>query len=335
MLGNLLSTTLLVGITMCSLIVAIAVMRPLVQRLGGAQWTYALWLLLLIPFIVPLLPNAAWATLPYNTPLTFTMNSVADVVVGSIAPEWLSVLGACWALGIMFSATRLYVDTRRMRTAVLQDTTSLPVSQQRIITEICSRVGVFPAPQATITRRLQSPALLGVIAPTLVVPADFFDSFSRAEQNLMLRHELVHLKRHDMCWNLLFSFLRCCFWFIPLFAIAERRFRMDQERACDHAVIWDEPRLVRANYAMAMLKTVTSGVNSTHVVSFIDTKHDLLGRVAALDNHRKSLPQSLFGACTIVALVALTAFTMPRAEASLDSSTSSTRWCSVYSELGF
>lgn len=97
------------------------------------------------------------------------------------------------------------------------------------------------------------PVLLGVFRPRLILPADFSSRYTRRERLLILAHERMHLRRGDGVWNALAALFRCVFWFNPLAHLASRYFRIDQELACDAAVLRDHSG-ARRSYASAMLK---------------------------------------------------------------------------------
>lgn len=98
------------------------------------------------------------------------------------------------------------------------------------------------------------PALIGALRPRIVVPADFETRFDAQQQALVLAHERVHLRRGDLQVNLLATAMRCVFWFNPLVHVAAVRLRIDQELACDAAVLRRHPSAGRA-YATALLNT--------------------------------------------------------------------------------
>jgi hypothetical protein len=98
------------------------------------------------------------------------------------------------------------------------------------------------------------PALVGVIFPQLVVPADFEQRFSEQERTLILTHERAHLSSGDTRINALVVLLACLNWFNPLVHVAARLVRTDQELACDAAVVERFPG-ERRIYAEALLKT--------------------------------------------------------------------------------
>ena len=98
------------------------------------------------------------------------------------------------------------------------------------------------------------PLLLGLWRPRVVLPRDFAARFSASEQALIVAHERQHAARRDPAANAFLALLQCCFWFNPLVHLAAPRFRLDQELACDAAVMAAHPGSARA-YASAMLKS--------------------------------------------------------------------------------
>ncbi len=98
------------------------------------------------------------------------------------------------------------------------------------------------------------PAVIGVWKPRIVMPADAMDRYDSTERGLMLAHEREHIARGDLLANACVAALRCLFWFNPLLHAAARRFRDDQELACDAGVIARHPHS-RRSYGEAMLKT--------------------------------------------------------------------------------
>jgi TonB family protein len=98
------------------------------------------------------------------------------------------------------------------------------------------------------------PAVVGVLAPRIVLPRDFERRYGPEQRALMLAHEHAHRERGDTAWNALAALLQGLFWFNPLFHFAASRFRHDQELACDERVLAACPGS-RRTYGEAMLAT--------------------------------------------------------------------------------
>lgn len=97
------------------------------------------------------------------------------------------------------------------------------------------------------------PAVVGVISPRIVMPADD-GSYDDEERALIRAHEREHAVRQDPRAGAFASLLQALCWFNPLVHVAAHTMRLDQELACDAAVLRRRPRL-RALYARTLLKT--------------------------------------------------------------------------------
>ena len=132
------------------------------------------------------------------------------------------------------------------------------------------------------------PAVLGVWKPRIVMPADALSRYDEAERGLMLAHEREHVARGDVLANAFVAVLRCLFWFNPLLHFAARRFRDDQELACDERVIARHPQSRRA-YGEAMLKTQIAA-STLPLGCHWGQSHPLKERIEML---KRPLPSSL------------------------------------------
>lgn len=102
------------------------------------------------------------------------------------------------------------------------------------------------------------PAVIGLWRPRIILPADFVRRHDARERALILAHEADHCRRGDPQANALVAALRVLQWFNPLVHWAAARFRLDQELACDAAVLACFPGARRA-YADALLRVQLAG----------------------------------------------------------------------------
>jgi beta-lactamase regulating signal transducer with metallopeptidase domain len=101
------------------------------------------------------------------------------------------------------------------------------------------------------------PAVTGFISARLIMPPD--DGRYRPEERELIRvHERTHIDRGDPRAAGLMAAFQALAWFNPLAHIAVRAARLDQELACDRAVVRRYPAR-RALYAETLLKTQLAG----------------------------------------------------------------------------
>ncbi len=112
--------------------------------------------------------------------------------------------------------------------------------------------------QAQFTRAARAgragPAVVGLLPPRVVTPADFAQRYTPAEREVVLAHERTHLEQGDPLVNAGLALLTCLSWFNPAVHAMSHWLKIDQELACDARVVAAHPKARKA-YAQAMLKT--------------------------------------------------------------------------------
>ena len=81
------------------------------------------------------------------------------------------------------------------------------------------------------------PAVAGLIRPVLLMPRDWSTQLEDAELDSILRHELLHLKHHDLWLNWAGAVLNAIHWFNPLVWSAVGRCQEDRELRCDERAL--------------------------------------------------------------------------------------------------
>ena len=100
--------------------------------------------------------------------------------------------------------------------------------------------------------RTATPALIGLRRSFIVLPQA---EWELKEAELVLRHELIHLKRKDLWYKALFQLVCCIHWFNPVLILFERRMEQDCELSCDEAVIASLREEERKVYGNVLLDT--------------------------------------------------------------------------------
>lgn len=83
---------------------------------------------------------------------------------------------------------------------------------------------------------VEMPLTWGIIRPQILIPADA-ETWSTDRQRVVLLHELAHVRRWDWLTQTIAHMCCAIFWFNPLVWVADRRMRLERERACDDHVL--------------------------------------------------------------------------------------------------
>ena len=115
------------------------------------------------------------------------------------------------------------------------------------------------APEMIVCEAVTTPAVTGLLRPRLLLPHERYDV---QELRYILRHELCHLKRHDMLFKLVLLAANAMHWFNPIVYLMLRQADEDIELACDSAATDDLDRAERAAYSRTLLAAVQSNVRA-------------------------------------------------------------------------
>ena len=146
------------------------------------------------------------------------------------------------------------------------------------------------------------PAVVGVSWPRIVLPSDYEARFSLAERRLIRKHEQTHIRRKDPLANLWIAAGQVLGWFNPLAHIAAYCAHLDQELACDAAVVEAMPE-GRRLYAETLLKAHGLGPRSALTCALAGAgRHPLEVRLRFLRQAPLTVRQYVIGAAVLGSL---------------------------------
>ncbi len=235
MSGLVLMVLLRANLAGSAAVLLILLLRRPVRRRFGPLAAYGLWLAAPLCVLAALLP--AHAPAEALAPAVSLIASAAGGIapLARQAPGLMEACAIVWALGALVTGA-LFV---RRQLAFVRRLGRLE--------PLAGAPGVLRGQHTGA-----GPFVLGSLRPRIVTPADFETRFEGEARRLVLAHESVHLARGDATINGLVAALQCLAWFNPLVHAAARRLRVDQEIACDAAVVARHPQ-ARRLYAETLL----------------------------------------------------------------------------------
>jgi beta-lactamase regulating signal transducer with metallopeptidase domain len=241
------------------LMIAVLFLRRPVAKNFGPGVAYALWLIPAARLFMPTLEGTATATAAggLNVQDTVRESILAGISVPDSAAPIVShvttfpaidyvVLGLTLWLG---GAVLLFI-TQMIRYAAMRDDL---LSEA---TDIATIDGI----RIIASDQVAGPLAFGLFKRTIAVPDNFTKTFSSAERELALAHEMAHHKSGDLFANLAAYTVLCLLWFNPVAWMSWSAFRFDQEAACDARVLAGKDSTQREIYGRALARTAFDGV---------------------------------------------------------------------------
>lgn len=105
-----------------------------------------------------------------------------------------------------------------------------------LVRQLSAERGVKRALSVLISERVSVPMTWGVLRPVIALPP-VAEEWSTTELRTALRHEIAHIAHHDAARRWLATVVCAVWWPHPLAWLAAKAWRLQQEQACDDAVL--------------------------------------------------------------------------------------------------
>lgn len=167
------------------------------------------------------------------------------------APSLFQILAWVWCIVSLVLFARTAMQTIRFQ-RLLKATTDA-VSVEPRVTRLARTVDCRNVPRVRFMDAVIPPMLWAAWGrPTVILPRSWWQTLDSDARDLVLSHELIHLRRKDhwVCW--LRTFTRHVFWWHPVVWIADREIDALAEQCCDAEVAF-RFRGQRREYALTLL----------------------------------------------------------------------------------
>ncbi|MDE0300103.1 MAG: redoxin domain-containing protein [Candidatus Poribacteria bacterium] len=188
------------------------------------------------------------------------MDQEASESIASQTTGWRSLsilwtcIGAVWVIGMLVVLLPLvagFIGIRRIAGRSRRITSG---SLASLADELVKRRGIKRG-FALVQSEMDMPLTWGVMRPLILIPADA-EHWSSDKQRAVLLHELAHVRRWDWLTQIIAHICCAIYWFNPLVWVADRRLRLERERACDDHVLTNG--CWAADYASHLLEIARS-----------------------------------------------------------------------------
>lgn len=282
MIRNIFLSVFETSISTGFMIILFMLLSPLVVRRYAAKWKYWVWLFLALWLIVPVKEiESRWAVWGGVPGAGVASENVGDIVVDakemtspimieiptrmtagilSLSREsprnitMLDITSIIWLLGGMAFISVHLISYLRYRKRLMKQ--GMPIEDEEIwglLWELKCELRIKGRVCLRKYSRAASPMLIGFFRPVIVLPKE---EYSRDELFFILKHELIHLKRHDVWLKLLLVTAKGMHWFNPVVWLMQKEAVIDMEMSCDERVVKNANYVMKKAYTETLLSTI-------------------------------------------------------------------------------
>ena len=213
-------------------------------QLRYAAATIALFSCLLLPFITFFyiyqpenIVNQAVHLSPIATLFDLSKNQGEQAIWQQSFAETLPHLTIIWLSVAALLAIKMLLEMRSVTRLPYEQSVEASLNLERRFVELCQRMGFDKLPKLRISLKTKVPMAIGFLKPVVVLPASMITGLTPAQLDMLILHELAHIRRHDYLVNLLQSFAEIILFFHPVIYWISKQMRVEREFCSDDMAV--------------------------------------------------------------------------------------------------
>ena len=161
----------------------------------------------------------------------------------------LTEIVAIWLVGVVILSARLIFGWIGARRLARRGTQPAGEQWQRSLWRIASTLRLWRPIDLLESAAVEVPTVIGWLRPVILLPIASLSGLSAQQIEMVLAHELAHIRRHDFMVNLMQSVVETLLFYHPAVWWISQRIRVEREHCCDDlavAVFGDPLQYARA-----------------------------------------------------------------------------------------
>jgi TonB family protein len=215
----------------------------------------------------------------------------------------LPVIVLLWIAGVLSQCARAVYGWAGIRSVVCLATTDIGSSLRSVIGDLQQLIGVRHPVKILKSALVKVPMTAGWLKPVILLPASVLVQLPRDQLEMIIAHELGHIRRHDHLFNLFQILMETVLFYHPAITWMSNRVRQERETCCDDLVVACCNKPATYARALANLEVLRGNANQWALAA---AGGDLLGRIRRIIDHE--LPRARLGYVQIAFLALVTAF---------------------------
>jgi len=242
--------------------------------------------------------------------------SLGDIAVSLLGDNMAVLLVTALLSYSAYLIIRRYSAFVRTKKELLDSSFSLPELKSHLQKILSNRKYDYMLwkPDILVSDAINTPLVMGVISPLIMIPSSLYAQLSREELALILEHEMSHIVRRDNLTNHLVTMLKDIFFFLIPLSYLVKMLNAERERICD-MMATEEDEGKALTFSRALLKVAANtlkhdGAMIQHGLQsatlFRLDRNELTMRVKdmlASTGHRKGIFDNRFAYIVLTALV--------------------------------
>lgn len=155
----------------------------------------------------------------------------------SILAYSLPYISLLWLATIVILASKLLIEIRNVNNLPMHSSISPSSALSARFDELARQIKLAKTPKLLISLKAEVPMAIGWLKPVVLLPATMVTGLNSAQLEMLILHELAHIRRHDYLVNFLQTLIELLFFFHPGVHWIGKQMRNEREYCSDDIAV--------------------------------------------------------------------------------------------------
>ncbi|MDX2367241.1 MAG: M56 family metallopeptidase [Colwellia sp.] len=155
----------------------------------------------------------------------------------ALLPSLLPYIALFWLATITLLAGKLLLEVYNVNNLPQQNTVAPSQKLQARFNELAKQIQLTITPRLLISLKVEVPMAIGWLKPVVLLPASMVSGLSTPQLEMLLLHELAHIRRHDYLVNFFQTLVEILLFFHPAVHWVSTQMRNEREYCSDDIAV--------------------------------------------------------------------------------------------------
>lgn len=154
-----------------------------------------------------------------------------------LLPSLLPSIAILWLATITLLAGKLLLEIYNVNNLPQQNTVAPSEKLQARFNELAKKINLTITPRLLLSLKVEVPMAIGWLKPVVLLPASMLSGLSTSQLEMLLLHELAHIRRHDYLVNFFQTLVEILLFFHPAVHWVSKKMRNEREYCSDDIAV--------------------------------------------------------------------------------------------------
>jgi TonB family protein len=154
-----------------------------------------------------------------------------------LLPTLLPYISILWLSTITLLAGKLLIEISTVNRLPKQGVVAPTDKLQTRFDELVKQIHLKITPRLLISLQVEVPMAIGWLKPVVLLPASMISGLNNAQLEMLILHELAHIRRHDYLVNFLQTLVEILLFFHPAVLWVSKQMRNEREYCSDDIAV--------------------------------------------------------------------------------------------------